>query len=133
MRRALILNAIEPKIGGVLIRGERGTAKSTAARAMAVLLPEIEVYYGSPFNDNPDAPETWSDWVKDKKAAGKELEIAVRTVPFIDLPVSATEDRVVGSLDIESAIQRGTRQFEPGVLAAANRGLLYIDEVKLAG
>jgi Mg-chelatase subunit ChlI len=131
MRRALILNAIDPKIGGVLIRGERGTAKSTAARAMAVLLPEIEVFAGSPFNDNPHAPETWSDWAKDKQLSGEELEVEVRTVPFIDLPVSATEDRVVGSIDIESAIQKGRRQFEPGVLAAANRGLLYIDEVNL--
>jgi Mg-chelatase subunit ChlI len=131
MRRALILNAIDPRIGGVLIRGERGTAKSTAARAMAVLLPEIEVITGSPFNDNPDKPERWSDWAKEKAASGETLEVEVRTVPFIDLPVSATEDRVVGSIDIESAIQKGQRQFEPGVLAAANRGLLYIDEVNL--
>ena len=131
MRRALILNAIDPRIGGVLIRGERGTAKSTAARGMAVLLPEIDVIAGSPFNDNPNTPDTWSDWAKDKKAGGEKLEVEVRTVPFIDLPVSATEDRVVGSIDIESAIQRGKRQFEPGVLAAANRGLLYIDEVNL--
>lgn len=131
MRRALILNAINPRIGGVLIRGERGTAKSTAARAMAALLPEIRVFSESPFNDDPDASETWSDWVKDQMAAGKELDVESRTVPFIDLPVSATEDRVVGSLDIEKAIQRGERHFEPGVLAAANRGLLYIDEVNL--
>lgn len=131
MRRALILNAIDPKIGGVLIRGERGTAKSTAARAMAVLLPEIDVLAGSPFNDNPHTPETWSDWAKDRMDNGSEMEIEVRTVPFIDLPVSATEDRVVGSIDIESAIQKGKRQFEPGVLASANRGLLYIDEVNL--
>jgi len=131
MRRALILNAINPRIGGVLIRGERGTAKSTAARAMAALLPEIEVFAESPFNDDPNAVETWSDWVKDRKAQGNEMNIEVRTVPFIDLPVSATEDRVVGSLDIEKAIQKGERHFEPGVLAAANRGLLYIDEVNL--
>jgi Mg-chelatase subunit ChlI len=131
MRRALILNAINPRIGGVLIRGERGTAKSTAARAMAALLPQIEVFTESPFNDDPNAVETWSDWVKDRKAQGNDLNIEVRTVPFIDLPVSATEDRVVGSLDIEKAIQKGERHFEPGVLAAANRGLLYIDEVNL--
>lgn len=131
MRRALILNAIDPRIGGVLIRGERGTAKSTAARAMAVLLPEIDVIAGSPFNDNPNNPDTWSDWAKEKSAGKDDLEVETRTVPFIDLPVSATEDRVVGSIDIESAIQKGERQFEPGVLAAANRGLLYIDEVNL--
>ena len=131
MVRALVLNAIDPRIGGVLIRGERGTAKSTAARAMAALLPEIEVFADSPFNDDPNAPETWSDWAKDRKESGEKLEVAKRKIGFIDLPVSATEDRVVGSLDIEKAIQKGERHFEPGVLAAANRGLLYIDEVNL--
>ncbi|MBN2547947.1 MAG: ATP-binding protein [Anaerolineales bacterium] len=131
MKRALVLNAVDPRIGGVLIRGERGTAKSTAARAMAALLPEIVVYIDSPFNDDPNAPNTWSDWVKEQKAMGKDLQIAKRQIRFVDLPVSATEDRVVGTLDIEKAIQKGERHFEPGVLAAANRGLLYIDEVNL--
>ena len=131
MKRALVLNAVDPRIGGVLIRGERGTAKSTAARAMAALLPEIEVYADSPFNDDPSAPNTWSDWVKEQKASGMELEVVKRRIRFVNLPVSATEDRVVGTLDIEKAIQRGERHFEPGVLAAANRGLLYIDEVNL--
>lgn len=131
MKRALILNAVDLRIGGVLIRGERGTAKSTAARAMAALLPEIEVFADSPFNDDPNAPITWSDWVKERIAAGVELKVVRRKVSFVDLPVSATEDRVVGTLDIEAAIQRGERHFEPGVLAAANRGLLYIDEVNL--
>ncbi len=131
MKRALILNAVDPRIGGVLIRGERGTAKSTAARAMAALLPQIEVFVDSPFNDDPHSPNTWSDWVKEWKATGKELQVAMRQIRFIDLPVSATEDRVVGTLDIEKAIQKGERHFEPGVLAAANRGLLYIDEVNL--
>lgn len=93
MKRALILNAVHPTIGGVLIRGERGTAKSTAARALAALLPG--------------------------------------DTPFVDLPVSATEDRVVGTLDIEKAIQKGERHFEPGILAAANGGVLYVDEVNL--
>lgn len=131
MKRALVLNAVDPRIGGVLIRGERGTAKSTAARAMAALLPQIEVYIDSPFNDDPNAPNTWSDWVKEQMAAGKELVTEKRQIRFVDLPVSATEDRVVGTLDIEKAIQQGERHFEPGVLAAANRGLLYIDEVNL--
>ena len=131
MRRALILNAVDLRIGGVLIRGERGTAKSTAARGMAALLPEIEVFADSPFNDDPHAELTWSDWVKERKANGAELKIVKRQVSFVDLPVSATEDRVVGTLDIEKAIQKGERHFEPGVLAAANRGLLYIDEVNL--
>lgn len=131
MKRALVLNAVDPRIGGVLIRGERGTGKSTAARAMAALLPQIEVFADSPFNDDPNAPNTWSDWVKEQMKAGKELVIAKRQIRFVDLPVSATEDRVVGTLDIEKAIQKGERHFEPGVLAAANRGLLYIDEVNL--
>ncbi len=131
MKRALIMNAIDQRIGGVLIRGERGTAKSTAARAMAALLPDIEVFADSPFNDDPHAPSTWSDWAKEHVAAGGNNNIVKRRVPFIDLPVSATEDRVVGTLDIEKAIQKGERHFEPGVLAAAHRGLLYIDEVNL--
>lgn len=131
MKRALVMNAIDQRIGGVLIRGERGTAKSTAARAMAALLPDIEVFTDSPFNDDPAAPSTWSDWAKDNVNGQLGLEIEKRRVPFIDLPVSATEDRVVGTLDIEKAIKKGERHFEPGVLAAANRGLLYIDEVNL--
>jgi Mg-chelatase subunit ChlI len=131
MKRALVLNAVDPRIGGVLIRGERGTAKSTAARAMAALLPQIEVFADSPFNDDPHAPNTWSDWVKEQIAQGKEMVTIERQIRFVDLPVSATEDRVVGTLDIEKAIQKGERHFEPGVLAAANRGLLYIDEVNL--
>lgn len=131
MKRALILNAIDQRIGGVLIRGERGTAKSTAARAMAALLPDIEVFAESPFNDDPNAPDTWSDWVRERKASNDTLTVSTRKIGFIDLPVSATEDRVVGTLDIERAIQKGERRFEPGVLAAANRGLLYIDEVNL--
>jgi Mg-chelatase subunit ChlI len=131
MKRSLIMNAIDQRIGGVLIRGERGTAKSTAARAMAALLPQIEVFADSPFNDDPSAPHTWSDWAKERIAAGEKLEVVKRRIRFIDLPVSATEDRLVGTLDIEKAIKRGERHFEPGVLAAANRGLLYIDEVNL--
>lgn len=131
MKRALVLNAVDPRIGGVLIRGERGTGKSTAARAMAALLPKIKVFLDSPFNDDPNSPNTWSDWVKEQVAAGVELEIGERRIRFVDLPVSATEDRVVGTLDIEKAIQEGLRHFEPGVLAAGNRGLLYIDEVNL--
>ena len=131
MKSALILNAIDPRIGGVLIRGERGTAKSTASRALSALLPDIEVFAESPFNDDPNAPGTWSDWAKDRRAAGQDMKIARRRIAFVDLPVSATEDRVVGTLDIEKAIKQGEKHFEPGVLAAANRGLLYIDEVNL--
>ncbi len=130
MKRALILNAVSPQIGGVLIRGERGTAKSTAARALAALLPEIEVIADCHFGCNPFRPNEWCDDCRVRHAEGP-LESMVRKTSFVDLPISATEDRVVGTLDIEKAIQMGKKQFEPGVLASANRGLLYVDEVNL--
>ncbi len=131
MKRALILNAINHRIGGVLIRGERGTAKSTAARALAALLPEIEVVADCPFNCAPNGVEAECDNCQERREQGEVLPLARRRTRFVDLPVSATEDRVVGTLDIELAIQKGERHFEPGVLAAANRGLLYVDEVNL--
>jgi len=131
MKMALILNAISPPIGGVLIRGERGTAKSTAARALAALLPEIEVVADCPFNCDPEQLETLCDDCRERVGRGEDLPVTYRRTRFVDLPVSATEDRVVGTLDIELAIKRGERHFEPGVLAAANRGLLYVDEVNL--
>lgn len=132
MKLALILNAIDMRIGGVLIRGERGTGKSTAARALAALLPEIDVVADSPFNDDPHRPETWSDIVRSKYSEnGNNIPVESRRISFVDLPVSATEDRVVGTLDIEKAIQFGERHFDPGVLANANRGILYVDEINL--
>ena len=131
MKTALILNAISPKIGGVLIRGERGTAKSTAARALAALLPEIEVVADCSFNCDPQRLERLCDNCRERAAQGEVLPISQRRTRFVDLPVSATEDRVVGTLDIEVAIKTGRKKFEPGVLAAANRGLLYVDEVNL--
>jgi Mg-chelatase subunit ChlI len=131
MKRALILNAISPQIGGVLIRGERGTAKSTAARALAALLPEIEVVSDCPYSCNPHRVDEMCDGCRQRAAVGEALPVAKRKTRFVDLPVSATEDRVVGTLDIERAIKHGERHFEPGVLASANRGLLYVDEVNL--
>jgi Mg-chelatase subunit ChlI len=131
MKRALVLNAVDPRIGGVLIRGERGTAKSTAARALAALLPRVAVVSDCRFGCDPDRPTTWCTECRERTARGVALPVELRTTPFINLPVSATEDRVVGTLDIEKAIQKGERHFEAGVLAAANRGLLYIDEVNL--
>jgi Mg-chelatase subunit ChlI len=131
MKRALVLNAINPQIGGVLIRGERGTAKSTAARALAALLPEMEVVQGCRFNCDPNRPDLFCDECRERLEREGLLPSAYLSTPFVDLPVSATEDRVVGTLDIEKAIQRGERHFEPGVLAAANRGVLYVDEVNL--
>jgi Mg-chelatase subunit ChlI len=131
MRRALVLNAVDPRIGGVLIRGERGTAKSTAARALAALLPQVKVVSDCRFGCDPDSPSTWCTECRERVSRGVVLPVCMRVTPFVNLPVSATEDRVVGTLDIEKAIQKGERAFEPGVLAAANRGLLYIDEVNL--
>ncbi|MAU10248.1 MAG: magnesium chelatase [Anaerolineaceae bacterium] len=131
MRLALVLNAIDMRIGGVLIRGERGTGKSTAARALAALLPEMEVVADSPFNDDPARPNTWSDITRERYADVENVPTEFSKAPFVDLPVSATEDRVVGTLDIEKAIQRGEKHFEPGILASANRGILYVDEVNL--
>jgi Mg-chelatase subunit ChlI len=131
MKRALVLNAVNPRIGGVLIRGERGTAKSTAARALAALLPDITVVTDCPFSCDPDRPTTWCTNCRDRVEAGDELPLHERLTRFVDLPVSATEDRVVGTLDIERAIQKGEKHFEAGVLAAANRGVLYVDEVNL--
>lgn len=131
MKRALLLNAVNPRIGGVLIRGERGTAKSTAARALAALLPEVRAVGGCRFGCDPDRPTSWCTECRERAAGGETLPVEKRRTAFVNLPVSATEDRVVGTLDIERAIQKGERWFEPGVLAAANRGLLYIDEVNL--
>ena len=131
MKRALVLNAVSPRIGGVLIRGERGTAKSTAARALAALLPHVHVVKDCRFGCDPDRPTTWCTECRERIAQADSLPFVLLPTPFINLPVSATEDRVVGTLDIEKAIQKGERHFEPGVLAAANRGLLYIDEVNL--
>ncbi|MGD8814352.1 MAG: ATP-binding protein [Anaerolineales bacterium] len=131
MLRALTLNAVNPRIGGVLIRGERGTAKSTAARALAALLPEVPVVADCRFGCDPGRPTTWCTECKERAASGEDLPETMRPTSFVDLPVSATEDRVVGTLDIERAIKEGERHFEPGVLASANRGLLYIDEVNL--
>lgn len=128
---ALILNAISPQIGGVLIRGERGTAKSTAARALAALLPEIEVVADCPFGCHPQRADRQCDNCRERVERGEQLPTTRHRTRFIDLPVSATEDRVVGTLDIEQAIKKGERHFEAGVLAAANRGLLYVDEVNL--
>ena len=131
MKRALILNAINPQIGGVLIRGERGTAKSTTARGLAALLPDIEVVEGCQFGCDPNQPVFYCTECQERLQREGALPVTTRRIRFIDLPVSATEDRVVGTLDIEKAIKKGERHFEPGVLAAANRGLLYVDEVNL--
>src|SRR5690606_26583456 len=101
------------------------------ARALAALLPNLEVVQGCRFGCDPNRPDLYCDECRERLAGNGRLPAEVRVTPFVDLPVSATEDRVVGTLDIEKAIQRGERHFEPGVLAAANRGVLYVDEVNL--
>lgn len=131
LKRALILNAINPRIGGVLIRGEKGTAKSTAVRALARLLPPIRVVADSPYSCSPDDPASMSDETRARYEAGETLPVTTRPIRLVELPVSATEDRVVGTIDLEHAITEGQRRFEPGLLAQVNRGLLYVDEVNL--
>lgn len=130
MKKALILNIINPKVGGVLIRGEKGTAKSTAVRALANLLPEIEVVDGCKFRCNPHNMHEMCEECLEKVKTGI-LSISSDKMKVTDLPVSATEDRVVGTLDIEHAIKKGEKRFEPGVLALAHRGILYVDEINL--
>lgn len=131
MKRGLLLNAINPKIGGVLLRGEKGTAKSMAVRALAQLLPQIEVVADCPFLCDPESEDGLCDTCAARAAKGDKFVVAGRQVPVADMPIGATEDRVVGTLDIERAIKSGEKHFEPGLLAAANRGILYIDEVNL--
>lgn len=131
MKKALILNIINPTLGGVLIRGEKGTAKSTAVRAIADLLPERLQVNRCVFGCDPtDKSSMCKDCFEKTKNAG-ELESHRDKMSVIDLPVSATEDRVVGTLDIEHAIKKGEKKFEPGILAQANRNILYVDEVNL--
>jgi magnesium chelatase subunit D len=131
MKTALILNVINPKIGGVLLRGEKGTGKSLAVRALANLLPEAKVVADCPFRCDPEHPKELCDACSAKVAAGAKLAVAKRPVSVVELPIGATEDRLVGTLDIEKAIKTGEKHFEPGLLADANRNILYIDEVNL--
>ena len=126
LKQALLLNLIYPGIGGVLIRGEKGTAKSTAVRALEAILPEIDVVDGCPCGCDPHG-DALCPWCLEQEA----LESVSRQVRVVDLPVGSTEDRVVGSLDMETALREGRRRFEPGILADTNRGILYVDEINL--
>ena len=128
MKRALLLNTVNPKIGGVLIRGKKGTAKSTAVRSLAALLPEVPVLQGCPYSCPPEVRQGLCQWCESESYDNPPVD---RQVRIVDLPVGATEDRLVGSLDIETAIKTGSKSFEPGLIAAAHRGILYIDEVNL--
>ena len=131
MKLALLLNVIDPKIGGVMIMGDRGTGKSTTIRALADLLPEISVVANDPFSSDPSDPDLMSDEVRQLLEQGAEIPVAQKKVQMVDLPLGATEDRVCGTIDIEKALSEGVKAFEPGLLAKANRGILYVDEVNL--
>ncbi|HYL07921.1 MAG TPA: ATP-binding protein, partial [Candidatus Udaeobacter sp.] len=131
MKLALILNAIVPSIGGVLIRGEKGTGKSTAVRALARLLPEHDVVEGCHFGCDPADVEALCGDCRERLRTAGVLPHHKRRMRVVELPINASEDRVVGTIDIEAALRSGARRFEPGVLAEANRNILYVDEVNL--
>jgi magnesium chelatase subunit I len=131
MKLALQLNVIDPKIGGVMIMGDRGTGKSTTIRAIADLLPKIDIVKNDPFNSHPTDLELMSSDVLLRYRNNEKLETIDIKIPMVDLPLGATEDRVCGTIDIEKALTEGIKAFEPGLLAKANRGILYVDEVNL--
>src|SRR5436309_6540443 len=130
MKKALLLNAVDPAIGGVLIRGDRGTAKSSAVRALARLLPDYEAVDRCPYRCDPAIPSRYCDDCRRRASAGR-LPVVRLPMRIVELPINASEDRVVGSIDMEAAMRTGARRFQPGVLAEANRNLLYVDEVNL--
>jgi magnesium chelatase subunit I len=131
MKSGLLLNAVDPSIGGILISGHKGTGKSTAVRALAEILPKIEVVKGCPYHCPVDNISMMCSSCAEIFQKGEELPTEMRSMPLVELPLSATEDRVVGTLHIEQTLKTGERNFEPGLLAAANRGILYVDEVNL--
>lgn len=130
LKDALLYNAVDPRIGGVLIRGHRGTAKSTAVRALAAVLPQVTVVEGCRFGCEPTGEAGLCAECTERRARGPLPAVRVGA-PVVDLPISATEDRIVGTLDMEHALRHGERRFQPGLLAAAHRGILYVDEVNL--
>jgi magnesium chelatase subunit D len=132
MRLALVLNAVSPAIGGVLVRGEKGTAKSTMVRALAAVLPDVDVVAGCRFSCDPADPDPdCPDGPHEVGATGVSLGARTRPARLVELPVGASEDRLLGALDIERALTEGVKAYEPGLLAAAHRGVLYVDEVNL--
>jgi len=140
MKAALLANAVDPRIGGVLIRGEKGTGKTTVVRALSQLLPRIEVMENCPYHCDPRDPSTLHEECREKILAFRDSGAADAAgspgtlnipVPLVELPLNATEERVAGTIHLEETLRTGRRHFEPGLLAAANRGILYIDEVNL--
>ncbi len=131
MKKALLLNIIDPGIGGVLIKGEKGTAKSTSVRSLTQILPDRPTVVGCPFHCDPRYPKRMCIQCREKIAAGIELKSEMMPMTVVELPLSATEDRVSGTLDLEHVLKTGEKKFEPGVLAQANGNVLYVDEVNL--
>jgi magnesium chelatase subunit I len=131
MKKALLLNIVDPSIGGALLKGEKGTAKSTAVRSLAQILPYRGTVEGCPFNCDPNKLDALCPECAEKVKQGKQLQVVNNRMRVVELPLSATEDRVAGTLDIEHVLKTGEKKFEPGVLAQANGNLLYVDEVNL--
>ena len=131
LKLAILINAINPKIGGLLIRGSKGSGKTTLVRSLAAILPEIKVIKDCPFNCSPNDPSNMCPSCTDRYTNKEDIQVEKRTMQVVDLPLGATEDRVIGSLDVEKAIKKGIQALEPGILAQANQNILYVDEINL--